>query len=78
MTLMSSREWADGAVKCMNACLCYFQYVLDLWRQLCFNFHSTAPCGFNQVITSSWDSGEAESYVSVCECFFRSLCSVFS
>lgn len=63
MTPMSSREWADGVVKCMNACLYYFQYVLDLWWQLCFHFHSAALCvvlSVNQVIKlefglrSSW------------------------
>ena len=53
MTQMSSREWADGVVKCMNACLYYFQYVLDLWQQLRFHFHSTVLCvvlSINQVI----------------------------
>lgn len=53
MTLMSSGEWVDGVVKCMNACLYYFQYVLDLWRQLCFHFHSAAAravLSINQVI----------------------------
>lgn len=53
MTQILSRERADGVVKCMNACLYYFQYVLDLWWQLRFHFHSTAPCvvlSVNQVI----------------------------
>lgn len=66
MTLMSSRDserGAVGAVKCMEACSYYFHCVLDLWRQLCFHFHSSALCAvpsINQVIKpefgrkSSW------------------------
>lgn len=57
MTKMPSREGADGVVKCMNACLNYFQYVLDLLWQLSFHFHSTIQCvtqSVHQVINSEF------------------------
>lgn len=74
MTLMSSREKADGVVKCMNACLYYFQYVLDVWWQLYFHFHSTAPCvvlSINQVIKLEWGT---KAYLSLCLFELYGLC----
>lgn len=78
MTLMSSREWADGVVKCMNACLYYFQYALELWWQLCFHFHSTAlrvVLSVNQVI--KLESGPRSSCVCLWVFSFRFMVCIW-